>query len=101
MLIGLFALNEAQSLFAGPSCSVVGGGGAEKVLDVTWVGVKLPGAVSVVCVSFAVLGYVATALTAVEPLCNTLGWQLWWVCQSFWRIRILSPNSLSPKLKWI
>lgn len=40
MLIGLFALNEAQSLFAG--------------------------AVSVVCVAFAVLGYVATALAAVE-----------------------------------
>lgn len=44
------------------------GGLAEKVLDVTDRWVKLPGAVSVVCVSFAVLGYVATALTAVEPL---------------------------------
>jgi len=44
---------------------------------------KLPGAVSVVCVSFAVLGYVATALTAVEPLCNNLGWQLWWFASLF------------------
>lgn len=35
MLIGLFALNEAQSLFAGPSA--VWGGEAEKVLDVMWV----------------------------------------------------------------
>lgn len=108
MLIGLFALNEAQSLFAGPS-AVCGGG-----LKRCWMFAGHVGEwnCQALCQWSACpslfwamwqqpwprLSHFATNLLR-ESSWN-MGWQLWVVCQSCWRIRALSPNSLSPKLKW-